>query len=103
MLSPQTIIEHLNSALLVFDKQLSLLSINTAGEILFDDSARHLIGKPVEYLFFKQSNLIDDLKQAISQGDSFVDRELTLRLPNKNSTLICSVIPITENNELSYL
>jgi len=103
MLSPQIIIEHLNSALLVFDKKLSLLTINTAGEILFDDSARHLIGKPVEYLFFKQSNLIDELKQAISQGDSFVDRELTLKLPNKSSTLICSVTPITEKNELSHL
>jgi two-component system nitrogen regulation sensor histidine kinase GlnL len=103
MPTAQQIIDYLNSAILVFDKQLSLLKINTAGEVLFDDSARHLIGKPANKLFFAQAALISELERAIKQGDSFVDRELTLKLPHKNITLNCSVTPILENNQLSSL
>lgn len=103
MPTSQQIIDYLNSAILVFDKHLSLQKINTAGEILFDDSARHLIGKPASKLFFTQPTLISELEHAIEQGDSFVDRELTLKLPHKNITLNCSVTPILENNQLSHL
>jgi two-component system nitrogen regulation sensor histidine kinase GlnL len=103
MLTSQQIIDYLNSAILVFDQQLFLQKVNTAGEILFDDSARHLVGKHANKLFFTQTTLVSELKHAIEQGDSFVDRELTLKLPYKNITLNCSVTPILENNELAFL
>jgi len=100
---PQQIIDHLNTGILVFNSQLHLLTINTAGEILFEDSARHLINKSVQDLFFKHPQFIYELQQAIQQGDSFVDRELTLNLFNKNITLNCSVTSIQELNNPDYL
>ncbi|MDC9729870.1 MAG: nitrogen regulation protein NR(II) [Methyloprofundus sp.] len=103
MPTAQKIIDYLNSAVLVFDKNLQLLKINTAGEILFDDSARHLIGKNANNMFFSHSELISELHSAVNQGDSFVNRELTLNLPHKNITLNCCVTPINENNQLSCL
>jgi len=103
MLTSQKIIDYLNSAILVLDKNLSIIKVNTAAEVLFEDSARHLIGKSANKLFFTQPALISELRHAIKHGDSFVDRELTLRLAHKNITLNCSVTPIQENNQLSYL
>jgi len=99
MPTSQKIIDHLNTAILVFNSQLTLLSINTAGEILFEDSARHLINQPAQKLFFNNPHFIDELQQTTQQGDSFVDRELTLNLFNKSIRLNCSVTPIFESNE----
>lgn len=93
------ILENLNEAILLFNSQLNLIYINIAGEILFEDSARHLINKSAEYLFGRQTSLINDLKQCIERNEGFVDRELNLSLYHKNITINFSATPIHENRK----
>ena len=45
------LLDNLNTAVLLFDANLNLRYVNTAAEILFGDSARHLVGISAENLF----------------------------------------------------
>jgi len=45
------ILDHLNTAILFFDRELILTYINTTGEILLADSAHHLVGHSADELF----------------------------------------------------
>ena len=92
------ILDNLNEAILLFNNDLKLVYINTAGEILFEDSARHLIGKSAENLFGSpEKTLIRDLQQSTGGNEGFVDREVTLNLYHKNTTINFSATPIQEN------
>ena len=41
----KSILDNLNTAVLLFDGELRLIYINPAGEILFDVSSRHILGQ----------------------------------------------------------
>ena len=98
------ILEHLNEAVLLFDRQLKLTYINTAGEILFADSARHLLGVSVSELF-KTIDLEHhmDLEQCLHMDEPLVDRELTLEVMNQNVTVNFSATPLFDNDEVSHV
>lgn len=70
----QRILEHSTTAILLFDNELTLSYINTAGEIMLADSARHLIGHTACQLF-KQSNpsLLANLQQCQSMAEPLVE------------------------------
>ena len=44
------ILDHLNTAVMLFDAQLRLKYLNPAAEVLFEVSARHLLGQPAACL-----------------------------------------------------
>ena len=91
------ILENINEAILLFDNSLNLSYINTAGEVLFEDSARHLIGKSAKKLFSSEATLLNSLKHCIEQNEGFFDPEINLMLAHKKITLSFSVTPILEN------
>lgn len=91
------ILDNINEAILLLDKDLKLTYINTAGEVLFEDSARHLIGKSAKDLFSTDLILINDLSKCIEHIEGFFDREHTLDLFNKKITISFSATPIMEN------
>ncbi len=93
------ILENLNEAILLFDSTLKLTYINTAGEILLGDSARHLVGKSASYLFNADNILINDLHQCIADNEGLVDRELNINLYQKNITINFSATPIYEHQQ----
>lgn len=98
------ILEHLNEAVLLFDRQLKLTYINTAGEIIFADSARHLLGCSSSELF----KTIDpeqrlDLEQCFYMDEPLVDRELTLEIMNQSMTVNFSATPLVENDEVTKI
>ena len=73
------ILDHLNTATLLFNSELSLIYVNTAGEILLADSARHLVGVNAMDLFkFSDPALLINLQQCLSMAEPLVDRELNL-------------------------
>lgn len=92
------ILENLNEAILLFNNKLVLIYINTAGEILFEDSSRHLLGKSAQELFGSQTKFINDLQLCVQRNEGFVDldRELFISLHQKNITINFSVTPIIE-------
>lgn len=99
------ILDHLNEAILLFDKDLLLTYINPAGEILLADSAKHLLGSSAHKLF-KTSNtslLFDDLLQRLHLHEPLVDRELILERLNQSITVNLSATPLQENGELNEI
>ena len=93
------ILDNINEAILLFDSELILIYINTAGEVLFEDSARHLIGKSAKNLFGSNTILNNDLLLCIERNEGFFDRELTLDLFHKKITISFSATPIQENQQ----
>ena len=77
------ILENVNEAILLFDSSLILNYINTAGEVLFEDSARHLIGKPAKHLFASETSLISNLHHCIEYNEGFFEPEFNLILSHK--------------------
>lgn len=98
------ILDHLNTAILLFDSQLTLTFINTTGEILLADSAHHLIGQSAEELF-KSSDpaLLLNLKQSLEMVEPLVDRALTLNRMSHNVTTNFSATPLLINERVSEI
>jgi len=98
------ILAHLNEAILLFNRELVLTYINTAGEILLADSAKHLLGLKAKKLF-KASDpaLLNDLKQCLGMNEPLVDRELNLAHLNQTMTINFSATPLLENGQLNEI
>ncbi|WAR44274.1 nitrogen regulation protein NR(II) [Methylomonas rapida] len=95
------ILDHLNAAILLFNKDFRLIYINPAGEMLFADSAKHLLGNPAQKLFkTAHQGLFTDLQQRLNQHEPLVDRELILESLNQSITVNLSATPILEDGEL---
>ena len=93
------ILENVNEAILLLDSSLNLSYINTAGEVLFEDSARHLIGKPAKYLFASDKVLINDIRRCIERNEGFFSRTYNLTLSHKKITISFSATPILDNEQ----
>lgn len=98
------ILDHLNTAILLFDSELILTFINTTGEILLADSAHHLIGQSADELFKSSDpSLLINLKQSLTMAEPLVDRALTLSRLTRNVTINLSVTPLLTNEQVSEL
>ncbi|MDD5125261.1 PAS domain-containing protein, partial [Methylovulum sp.] len=88
------ILDHLNTAILLFNRDLILIYINTAGEILLADSAHHLVDQNACDLF-KSSDpaLLLNLKQCRVMEEPLVERSLTLGRMGQNVTINLSATP----------
>ncbi len=101
-MSDDEILEHLTEAVLVFDLNLQLTYINTAGEIMLADSARHLLGRDAQDLLtpVDETQCID-LVQCLHQNEPLVDRELTLVIWNRPVTVNLCATPILKTEKVS--
>jgi len=94
------ILDHLHAAILLFDRDLHLVYVNPAAEILFADSAKHLLGLPASKLFKTTQNPLSiDMLQRLYQFEPLVDRELTLERMGQVVTVSLSATPLLENGE----
>ena len=98
------ILDHLNTAILLFDSELILTYIKTTGEILLADSANHLVGHSADELF-KSSDpaLLANLKQSLAMAEPLVDRALTLNRMTHNVTINFSATPLLDREQVSEL
>lgn len=98
------ILDHLNEAILLFNHDLVLIYINTAGEMLFADSAKHLLDHSANSLF-KSSNasLLNNLKHCQNMHEALVDRELPLNRINQTITVNFSATPILDLGKLTSI
>jgi two-component system, NtrC family, nitrogen regulation sensor histidine kinase GlnL len=73
------LLDNLNTAVLLFDANLNLRYVNTAAEILFGDSARHLVGISAENLFkLSDAAFLKNLKHCYDVRESLIDYGLEL-------------------------
>jgi two-component system, NtrC family, nitrogen regulation sensor histidine kinase GlnL len=100
----QRILENLNTTVLLVDAQLKLRSINPAGELLFEISARQIVGQALGDLLPNNPALIDAMRQALATGHPFTEHGLHLLLSGKRDIAIdCTVTPLTDNHGKSEL
>ncbi len=97
------ILAHLNEAILLFDRQLVLCYINTAGEILLADSAKHLLGLNADALFKSSNSLLSDLQQCLQNNEPLVDRELSFTNLHQSVTVNFSATPLLEEGGLKEI
>ncbi|QIK38992.1 nitrogen regulation protein NR(II) [Caldichromatium japonicum] len=90
------ILDHLNTAVLLFDARLHLVYLNPAAEVLFELSARHLLGQQAERLLpCTDPRVKERLRVALSSGHPFTERELPILIgEGRPKTVNCTVLPL---------
>ncbi len=98
------ILDNLNTAVLLFNRDLTLLYINTAGEMLLADSSKHLIGLHAYSIFrFADANIIDNLQQCADSEEPLIARALTLHQLNKTLHVNLNATPLFDQNEFNEI
>ncbi len=98
------ILDHLNVSILLFDNSLILQYINTAGEELFSDSSRHLVGLSAQELFkISGPDFLQDIRLCFSSNEPLVDRGLIFYQGEKSITLNLNITPIYKDRHITSL
>ncbi len=98
------ILDHLNAAILLFDRDLTLTYINTAGEILLADSSRHLVGLSAHELFKSSDPALQmNLQQCLKMEEPLVDRELVLDRMTQSVTINFSATPLLKDERVNEI
>jgi two-component system nitrogen regulation sensor histidine kinase GlnL len=94
------LLENLNTAVLLFDRQLRLSFLNPAAEVLLAASARQAQGMSLKDLLGNHRDLIESFQRALESTHPFTERDITLTLPGGHTiTVDCTVTPLTEPNQ----
>lgn len=88
---------------MLFNQQLVLTYINTAGEILLADSEKHLLGLTANTLFKSSKSLLSVLQQCLDNHEPLVDRELNLYHLNQSKTVNFSATPLLKEGQLNEI
>lgn len=89
------ILDHLNTAVMLFDKNLCLTYLNPAAEILFEVSSRHLVGQhAADLLPCPDSNVEQRLAAALSSRHPFTEHEINITVADRTKTVNCTVLPL---------
>lgn len=93
------LLEYLTTAVLTFDEQLRLASANPAAEMLFEISAKKIVGQSLADLLPHSPRLVRSLRRTLQNRQSFTARSVALRLPWRQPiTVDCTVtsLPASE-------
>ena len=102
--SPSRILENLTTAVLTFDAELRLTSINPAGEMLFEVSAKKIVGQKLTDLLPQSRRLVKTLRQTLESWHPFTVRGVRLRLPMERTiTVDCIVTPLIDGGQETAL
>jgi len=95
--SAEQIVEHLSTAVLVFDARLQLVFINSAGETMLAHSARHLCGRSVHEMLSNSEVMVEQLASTITSEQVVIQRGCLLELPDAHDLRVdCTFTPISD-------
>ena len=100
------VLEGMSTVVLLFDTDLMLSYINPAGETLFEQSARHMLGVAYEELIqHRDENTANKWIEQIKSGQSFTRHEVPLVLSIDNEiTVNLTILPLTDSaDKTEYL
>lgn len=100
------VLEGMSAVVLLFDADLTLSYINPAGEMLFKQSARHMLGLPyLELIQHRDELSASKWIEEIKSGQSFTRHEVPLILLNDNEvTVNLTILPLTDSaDKTEYL
>jgi two-component system nitrogen regulation sensor histidine kinase GlnL len=98
----QRVLDNLSCAVLLFDSDLILRYINTAGEMLLAVSARQILDQRVsDFIQCRCSEVEAVLKRSLETGQQFTEREHQLSLADgREITVDCTVAPVREEGQI---
>lgn len=93
------ILEHLSTAILLLDDDLTVRYLNPAAEMLFGVSASRIKGLALnEVIVCRGKSLQDRLYEYLLDGRPYTERETKILLPNNHTiTVNCTVSPILDS------
>lgn len=99
------VIEHSSTVMMLFSPSLHLAYINPAGEMLFEMSARHLLGLGADELLHQQHASIHALlEEAMLTGHPFTRHDLNLSLLQAKDVIVSmTVIPLRQPGSTTEL
>ena len=95
------VLEGMSTVVMLFDADLILAYINPAGETLFEQSSRHMLGIAYEELIqHREENTASKWIDEIKSGQSFTRHEVPLVLLNENEiTVNLTILPLMGSGE----
>ena len=79
------IFDHLTTAVLLFDENLCLVSINSAGESLLSVSSKRLLGRTPKKIWPNTSFFTNAIKKSFQYPSTRIERGIEMHLTNKHS------------------
>jgi len=99
-----SLIEHINTAVLVFDADLRLRSINAAGENLLSVSSNQVLGQSPEQLLSGSIKFAENLRRTLIENHPYTDWGVELNLNTHRSIIVgCMVTPVMEGDTCRQL
>jgi two-component system nitrogen regulation sensor histidine kinase GlnL len=91
----------MTTSIVVLDKSLKVVSLNSAAEILFKISQRQAAYIPFQTLFPGNADLelIKTLQRVLDTGQALIEREVQLYIPGTGDVVVDCSIKILENDE----
>lgn len=94
------LVENINTAVLVFDKDLRLTRINTAGENLLSVSQRMVVGHSAADILPASPRFAESLAMTLKERQPYTQWGLDLNLNNEKSiTVGCILTPLLQDDE----
>lgn len=92
----RNILDHINSAVMLFDRSLRLLYLNPAAEMLFEVSARHMLGQcALDLLPCPDHETEERLLSAMRCRHHVTEREINvLTAGGRTKTVNCTILPL---------
>jgi two-component system nitrogen regulation sensor histidine kinase GlnL len=89
---------------LLFDRDLRLTYINTAGEIILADSTRHLVGHTASQLFkIANPTLLANLQQCLTMAEPLVDHATVLSRMGQSVTINLCATPLLQEEQVAEI
>jgi len=93
------IIENLATAVLLFDKDLQLIFINSAGEGLLSVSNKRVSGMTPKQIWPNSSFFYEAIQRALFEGSTFIERGVDLQLAIDQKVKVdCMITPVMVND-----
>jgi two-component system nitrogen regulation sensor histidine kinase GlnL len=93
----ERVLDHLSTAVLIFDSNLRLIYLNQAGEIMLAHSARFACGRSIHELVTNSAVLVDQLADVITGQQVISKRGCLLELPDAPDLRVnCTFTPVAE-------
>lgn len=97
------VLDHLITATLVLDTELTVVFVNSAAESLLHCSAAQILGVPLSQILLSAEDLKINLRRALREYQPFTARETVLRLPDNLREEVDLTVSILENGQYLVL
>lgn len=88
------ILDGLTTSVFMFDRDLRLVYLNPAGEMLLEHSAQNMLGQPAEAMFSDGNGFVEAMREVMASIHPQTEREKTLTLPGaRDVTVDCTLSP----------